>query len=893
MMDAERLLELASDSIQWYWEHGIQRDPFNALSSVWLDDLYRVRATAEQILAAVAAVKPCMAVWGPSQSGKSTLLSKYLDDAPGGPHPLDWSEDNNPEHRARFSRTADADHDPQVICLNPFNQRSDASGCVTRYVLRDESEVPDHAHPVEIKLSTPMQVMHALAAGYASECRPADAGTVVWEEGSFLAEIKKPTKCSEGEGRPREAFECLRDFADILELLIKSNEPRYQSLGRLDRWDSHIRTQLLGQAPMFRSSEEVIGLAETILWNGHEELNRQFKDLCRKTTELSDIWGRRRIFCSLRTAAMLLDISAYEWFLNPAGEVARRVAEQIRALTYDIQENRVVIGLGHPHRLIRLDTDFGLLQGLVRELVVPLRKRAIMTRPGTFAEFMRKADLLDFPGVALQSIQHDRVQINLATLKPSEFPRLLTQVLKRGKTSSVVAGYASTLSLDSFSILLRITQYPAQPRQLISGIEMWWKCFDPHFDPYRTEPGRPPLPLNLVLTFVGQLISDVVASGVGQGLAPVCQRLGQLGIVSNPKLATLLTTNYPQWQEGMILGTDRKPLADSSKLQKASKDIQEDRDFGKWLENETSRKSFDAMLNDQSGTDYLFEVAAGQFNRAAKSALLVKLANDNMGRFLVLLENALPDAMDERTRRNTLLEEVRRSLGDALNRHDRVTAVPNKLQGPADISAACSLAIRTLMCVDGAKLDPVPLHAKHEGVIFADFVQAQYHRWIDTQGSIPHVDYIGLADPVLRKRFMRYLVEATPIQEVGEWIRKYLGDVRQDSDARDARSYVAMRMSNALWQGPAGNGGGRPHPDLDAIKGAFEILCLYEEGDIQESGPRFKQSPHFVAIVERFQTVLDRVLESHAGTRPPQSGDPELAQIKERFRQGLAPGPQA
>jgi hypothetical protein len=388
------------------------------------------------------------------------------------------------------------------------------------------------------------------------------------------------------------------------------------------------------------------------------------------------------------------------------------------------------------------------------------------------------------------------------------------------------------------------------------------------------------------------LISDVVVSGVGQGLAPVRQRLEQLGIVSDPKLATLLTTNYPQWQEGMILGPDKKP-PDPSMLQKARKDIQEDRDFKKWLENETSQKSFEAMLKDSSGTDYLFEVAAGQLDRATKSALLVKLAEDNMCRFRALLEDALPDAMDERTRRNKLLEEVRRSLDDALNRHDRAAATPNKMQGPMDISAACSLAIRSLMYVDRDKLDPVPLHARQEGVIFADFVQAQYHRWIDTQGSIPHVDYVGLADPVLRKRFMRYLVEATPIQEVGEWVRRYLGDVRQDSDARAARSYVAMRMSNALWQGPASNGGGWPHPDFDAIKGVSEILCLYEDGDIPESGPRFKQSPHYLAIVAAFQGVLDRVLESHAGTRPPQSGDPELAQIKERFRQGLATGPQA
>jgi hypothetical protein len=881
MADAKGLRDLASDTLKWFWEHGPKRDPLNALSSVWLDELYRVRATAEQALAAGGDSKPCMAVWGPSQSGKSTLLSKYLDDATGGLHPLDWSKDGNPEHRAIFSRT----DDPQVISLNPFNLRSDASGCVTRYVLRDDSEVPDHAHPVEITFSTPMQIMHALAAGYVSECKPGGATTVAWEEGNFLAELRKPRERGDGASKRREVFERLRQFADTLELLIKGNETRYQNLGRLNRWNSYIRAQLLGQASTFRDAEDVLSMAEVILWNGQAELTRQFKDLCRKREELSEIWGSRHIFCSLRTAAMLLDIGAYESFLHPTSEMAKRVALKIWDLTYDIQDDRVVIGVGHPRRLIRLDADFGLLQGLVRELVVPLRKRAISAHPSSFATFIQKADLLDFPGVALQGRQDDSVQIDLDNLKPLDFPRLLTQVLKRGKTASVVASYASALSIDSFSILLRIGNYPAQPPQLISGIEMWWRCFDPTYDPNPAEPGRPPLPLNIVLTFVGQLITDVLVSGVGQGLAPVRERIEQLGVIIHPKVATLFTTNYPQWPEGMIQGPDHK-APDASKLAKVKTDILEGGEFGKWFSNEVSRKSFEAMLADSSGTDYLFEVAATQFNRQAKSDLLDKLVGSAAGRFRALIEEALPDSLNEQRRRTELLEAVRQGLEATLKEHDRDRAS----RGHRDIAAECSLTIRSLMHVDGAKLDPVPLHATQERLIYADFVREQFQRWIDTQDRIPHDDYLGLADLVVRKRFMRYLVEATPVREIGNWIRMYLGDVRQEADAFIARSYVAMRMSKALWQGPPGNGGGLSHPDFDGIEAAFEDQCRYEEGDLADDQPRFAQSPHYHAIVRAFQRVLDRVLACHAGSRAAQSGDQELAEIKDRTRQGPTPG---
>src|SRR5271157_2422766 len=79
------LSAMGSAVLDWYWQHGVQRAGEHDLSGAWLDQLYQVRDAALAIEAANAAGRPCLALWGPSQSGKSTLLSRYLDAPAHGP----------------------------------------------------------------------------------------------------------------------------------------------------------------------------------------------------------------------------------------------------------------------------------------------------------------------------------------------------------------------------------------------------------------------------------------------------------------------------------------------------------------------------------------------------------------------------------------------------------------------------------------------------------------------------------------------------------------------------------------------------------------------------------------------------------------------------------------
>ena len=115
-----------AESLDWYWKFGVRRikdHPDHVLArGSWLDSLYAI-ANARR---PVSADRKTLAVWGPSQSGKSTLLSAYLDgemkEGPKGEFStvLTWDEAEPVSFLWKGK--------PGVVSLNPFAAGADASG---------------------------------------------------------------------------------------------------------------------------------------------------------------------------------------------------------------------------------------------------------------------------------------------------------------------------------------------------------------------------------------------------------------------------------------------------------------------------------------------------------------------------------------------------------------------------------------------------------------------------------------------------------------------------------------------------------------------------------------------------------------------------------------------
>lgn len=864
-METHALLPtLHAELIEWYWKHGRERKDGFALSpSTWLDRLYQNRDVACAIAHSRMHSKPCFALWGPSQAGKSTLLSSYLDaaaDALGNGSALHWPGGEP----ARF----DCNRVAGVTALNPYNQEGDATSCVCRFYLADE--VPDPLHPVEIRLAAPTEMLHALAMGYWSECDNtlADGTQCYLDAPGWAARLAKyqaeAGAVTDLRSADRSAFEALQQLAELLETLILAGLPRYANLRE---GQGELRRQMLECPALLGSRGRVERFAAEVLWDSRDRLTALYERLRSEDARLRHLWRGKPVFCSLPVAALLLDIDSHKRYTQEAGDRNEALRALVHALSYQEQDDRIVIGRDHPRPLLERGADFGLFQGLVWELRIPLRKATLARTAVKFCEFLDQADLLDFPGVA-QAHENTRwTRLDVDRLEPRDEHKLLTEVLKRGKTASVVAAYARNLTIDGFCLLNRIQRFPAQPGQLTTGIFTWWKYFDPEFRPDgRRRPS--PLPLNLVLTFCAELVASVVQSGVRGGLEPVFERLKKLDVLADPAVLThTLATNYAQFHAGSLPGS----LAER---QKALHEIMDDAAFRTQFRTEQGRQSFARMIAD-GGTDFLFSVLREQALGSARRELLARRERALDVVLRELLIDAVPYGTDENEQRKRAIREWRSRLQASLAK------TPH-----GDVAAVISIGLRRLVNLDPETLDPIPLTLirKRDGEIVA-YLEKQFQNWIASK-SRPESIGIRLADVGLRDsphlvKVLHAMTEAVALEPLAQWTLANFGQLTSNDEARRARRYVAVKLANALLPVQRAS-----HKSGDEVR----TELLYTPPNEAAAAGHYARSPQYGHFVKPFLDYLEKLAEGGVTRgRPDQPGDREIVELLSKYPDFQAP----
>ncbi len=826
--------------LSWYWQFGQLRKDAYALNGPWLDRLYSTRQQAEAVATSSQAGKACMAVWGPSQTGKSTLLSAYFDspevDDLGNNSPLQWSL----EEPVRF--VVGGDKSEKVIVLNPFNLGSDASGCVTRFTLMDQ--VPDPQHPVEILLATESQIMHALAVGYLSECKVANAKgeATAFDSDSFRLLLERQKVA----GPPnRAAYEAAHQLADVIELLILSEleQPRYKNLETA--WEKSLRRQLLESPALLSSVESVQAFACELLWDNWPSLTDVFRQLAAKRKQLRGLFGAQPVRCSFRVAALLLDIGAYK---KCAESPATR--EQVMQIFYAADETQAAIGQeSSGGKLVENVEDFGLFQSLIWELIVPVRRDLLQAQAPVLGAFMEAADLLDFPGVANAFTSADRLTNDALA---ADRVKLLTEVLKRGKTASVVVTSARNLDIDGFSILTRVGKFPSQPVQLVAGLKSWLKAYGEEFPPKSKR-----LPINLVLTFSSTLVNQVISSGIKQGLNPSFDQLKGLGPLSQPQVVTTFATNYPQFFEAQFAGTPEE--------QREALDlIEADKAFTEQFAGDVS--SFEAMAAD-GGRDYFFGHLTRQATQSQRARLLSERW-DKLGQGLEQLrQEALPAEGDGAGRRTRELEEWIAALKEIVE--TRAREYPQE-----DAAAYLSRRVRALLNVDPDKLDPLPLKALPNKIPLRAYIEKQFRNWQADKTKLPETTEMGLQDSAHAMRVLGYLLEATDMNAVETLLKDDFGYLNARSDALHSRRFLAAKMSTELLHAQDQRTTVK-HRSVEQVKAALFGLATKE--DAQDFTPT--ESPHYLSVIGPLFRRLEQVKGTGAGKRPPQPGDAEFAAI--------------
>ena len=856
--------------IDWYWNSGSLRLDEHALSrGSWLDSIYAINARRDVMTALDSGngVKHALGIWGPSQSGKSTLLSRYLDlgrTAAGSPC-LTW----DPAAPTVFL------HNPgrpaNTVVLNPNNNGSDASGCVTRYTLATEVKHP--RHPVQVRFNSVAHIMHALACGYLSECRleSADGMVVRWERGSVEKSFLS-VRLEKGAQVSREAYELLRDVLRIVDLFVSAREDRYRNLGK--DW-AMLRQDLLNNSPALRSVEEVVRLAKQLLWDDAASVSVTFDRLREKATRLS--WPDGRIYCTTQVAALLLDIDSFRRSSkSDPNEDDLRVAEAIGLLGFRRQGGDILIECGNESPEIARE-NFGLFQALVREIVVPVRKPAEKQQAsGAFFRLMANADLLDFPGVALQDGAASEASLMNPRANVPGDNRWLTTVFKRGKTASMVLGYAQDVSIDSFALFVRAQDFPAKPKQLTSGIAHWWKCVDPLFDANEVSPGaKPPLPLSICLTFFAKVVNQR-KFGSGAGLETVfADMLGKLAPLTLANNSQLFATTYKHFDsdDSAIRGTPEE-------IAKATEFITKDAAFRAAFRNDIAKDSFKALISEEDGgVEFFLEQQIGAINSSARRARLSAIDSADRLHLRDLLEEALPSGDDEGAAQTRVIRKFLAHLERNRGGFEDPISIKYKYEQQETADSLYSYWVRVMTFVDEADIEPVPTKFAEKKMDFRrEYVARQWRRWRDssvmrlgkTQGFT--WSRFGLEGEAEGLMFLRFLSEQVGAARLFDWVSEEMDDVESESVARSMRRELAVAMGNIIRHGT--------HHLPDA--GRRDALAILRDQANRRRGDTSLKSPHDIAVLDGFLGLL-RSFKPAIAKRPPQPGDDDLRQLRSQF----------
>jgi hypothetical protein len=858
--------------IDWYWAYGCKRkDEFALPAGSWLNGIYEIAERSEVLseMDMCEGARHALGVWGPSQSGKSTLLSHYLDTGrseKNGSPCLTWDASCPTVFLHSQERSE------RTIVLNPYNRGSDASGCVTRYTLARQVKHP--SHPVGIRFNREGHIMHSLACGYLSECRTelADGNVKLWDrtqvEEEFLA-----ARLGKGEPPNRQAYERMRELLRIVGLFISSREPRYRNLFK--GWDM-LCQDILNDSAALRSVEEVERMAKRMLWDDVPQVSATYDRLRSLRRRLG--WQDGKVFCTTQVASLLLDIDTFRRATKGDpndGDAA--IARAVSSLGFHEDAGEVLIGCGGGESAEISRRSFGDFQALVREIIIPVREPegGADSKAGQFFRLLKVADLLDFPGVALQ----DSASSLAALINPEEVPvedmRWLTTVFKRGKTASMVLGYAQDISIDAFAILVRAQTFPAKPGQLTSGIEHWWRCISPDYDPRNPPLGaKPPLPLSVCMTFFAKVINDS-AIGSGTGLESVFgDMLGKLAPLTQPPNSHLFATTYKHLANGEGSFREGKQGIGSS-----IEFIKRDPSFRSAFSSEVSGESFDRMVEDaDGGVGFFLEQPLAFINSSPRRAKLSDLEAEDRRRLSELFEEALPTGGDLGHAQKRVATKVARRLGGL---HSGVGAEPSsRFMYPEHetVESLHSYLIRVMTHVDEADLEPIPKNfSTQKPETQEEYVKRQWVRWRESSlgrlRNLPGFDWgsLGLDGESEGLLLMRYISEPCA-QDLFNFITDEMDGIQSDVVSRSLRRELAIAMGNLLRNGMINI----PEPSQkDPNEFLSDLMRL------PVAGLR-RPNPHACCVTDVFVGRLEKY-NPISGLRPEQPGDQQLTVIRSRF----------
>lgn len=877
------LTEIARRLIEWYWTHGCKRqDKYELSSGGWLDRLYAVADSERRLEQAEGMNKSAIGLWGPSQTGKSTSLAYSIDSQAkddGANSALDWGTP------ARFSGEI---REGGPVVLNPFNGGMDGSGCISEFRLA--KEVADPGFPVEIVFADPFQIMHALATGFATECRVdtssanGQAKTISWDNNSldtlvqeFASQRPAASRASDPSEEKQRTYEFLRSVMDIFEMLRLGDEERYVPMA-VEKLPS-FRQRVLQCPALLQNEEAARRFAARLFWNDEEPFNSVYADLSRKLKEVRALFGTEtKVMCSLQAAALFLDIASFDKLerrsKNPAeGDRVRNLVSKL-GYTRSADEKSILIGTQGTARFLAADRDLALVQGIILKLVIPLKESHLRDNAPAMCQLLERANLLDFPGV---SGEGKRARDNMMTpadlLEPANGGKMFTQILKRGKTGSIVASTARQMDIDAFCLLVRGEGHVGSPYQLVNGMNAWWRSLT---GTTIHEAKSRLLPISLVVTRWQNLAN--IAFSSPQALPEAFGVFSNLEKLVDPKVVSILGANIPTY--GI------EPLstqADSTKRQKVIDQLK-----GSALFQEKFREHLGCLdtifESSDGGCSYLFTHLAHTLTLSPRSGLLARLHVENEEKLSSLFTDAAPGADDPGSRRDAALRDWKSGIEQSLQMaHDnRADEEGNENMDYRDPAQWVGFHLRRFLNVTADNLDPVPMNINSAApVAVQSYLKRQLRNWTVARQDFAELKAIGINERPHLNLLLECLVAGVSLDQVLRWIR-FTVEVQDRGAAAEWRSLLALRLSRALA------------PEYTPValhnKVTRETFDQLDQLDEREASwdEDFRNSPHYHRAINPVFNLMERLGKISLKGRERQEGDPEIQRLYTEF-QSAAP----
>ena len=850
--------------VRWYWEHGVKRghdanDPDSALHKIsigsWLDPIVRIIDRNEAIQSN-ANSKACLALWGPSQTGKSTMMSRYIDgiQVDGSDSALTWSD----AHKTRFSPPVEGIASLEgtaggTLVFNPYNHQSDASGVATRYTLqRAADNIVNQDFPIAIKFTNRAQIIQSLALGYLSECEP-KGEVIVFTQDAFMGKISDV----QGQGDVSEdAYWLLKDIANVIEFM--RGIERFSNLFRSGDWFKKVRKALVESPALLSSVKAVEKFMADIFWDGDSKLTNFYKEAERMLNVLSAEWRDCKVFVTMEVGALLLDIDSFKSYDSPDSEQAERVRKMVSALAYERSGDEIHIFLQPGGSKIAGD-EFGYFQAICAELKVPLKQEnlEVDSRKNAFVELVKKCDILDFPGVSNKNAGNvigveDTAKIDLTKARPAE---IFTKVFKQGKTQCFVYSYVKKYGIDAFSILVRTDRPVSQSSLLNAGIREWVCSFEPNWTPSR----RTEMPIFINMTFFASLLNSVGLNGVGNGLGPYVERIQELTFAKKES-AKFFVTTYQQFHEGKI---DNECQRDNTIAA-----IMKDPAFTEFTG--LTEDGIRAVYSPDGGLDYMFTNIGQRINSSRRLERCRLILEEDERELRRLIQNQLPSGADARS------DERKQRLRDC---QDTIGKLLSKIEADDNATEYRRVAtyLKGLFSASYTIFEPLPVRAedmsKREISIY---IKEQIGKWYSYEvANLDDSEYISSEE---KQAILMALRDSINVDSLFRLIKENFGQLDGRGKAEAARYPFALAFGNLLQKGCI-----NVENDVEVGDRNPELLDTFIKATIDKDSSR-EGSPYHHTILAPFISRLGELSENCiAGARPPQAGDAELKAIFDKI----------